>query len=211
MPYYPPSSAGTPGGSNTQVQFNDSSAFGGDAGLTYVKATDALTISGATTIGGLLDISGASAGQIKFPATQNASTDANTLDDYEEGTWTPTDASGAALTLKNPDDHTNGAKGGYIKIGQMVYQAHKIEYPVTADGSTAKIGGFPFTTENAAVPIYWGGYHTYTNSNGVTWNLNNNKTQADAFYGYAPGLTAQTNANMSAKVIYGNIQYRATA
>jgi hypothetical protein len=32
-----------PGGSNTQVQFNDSDAFGGDAGLTYVKATDTLT------------------------------------------------------------------------------------------------------------------------------------------------------------------------
>lgn len=27
---------------------------------------------------------------IKFPATQSASSDANTLDDYEEGTWTPT-------------------------------------------------------------------------------------------------------------------------
>jgi len=26
---------------------------------------------------------------ITFPATQSASTDANTLDDYEEGTWTP--------------------------------------------------------------------------------------------------------------------------
>lgn len=205
MPYYPPSSAGTPGGSNTQVQFNDSSTFGGDAGLTYNKTTDTLTLAG------LLDISGAAAGQIKFPATQNPSSDANTLDDYEEGTWTPVDSSGAGLTLKNPDDHTNGAKGGYVKIGQMVYQAHKIEYPSTADTSTAKIGGFPFTTENAAVPIYWGGYHTYTTSNGVTWNLNANKSLADAFYGYAPTLTPQTNANMSTKVIYGNIQYRCTA
>lgn len=34
---------GTPGGSNTQVQFNDASAFGGDAGLTYNKTTDTLT------------------------------------------------------------------------------------------------------------------------------------------------------------------------
>lgn len=37
---------GTPGGSNTQVQFNDSSAFGGDAGLTYNKASDVLTAVG---------------------------------------------------------------------------------------------------------------------------------------------------------------------
>ncbi len=35
---------GTPGGSNTQVQFNDSSAFGGDAGLTYDKTTDTLGV-----------------------------------------------------------------------------------------------------------------------------------------------------------------------
>ena len=35
--------AGTPGGSNTHVQFNDSSSFGGDAGLVYNKTTDTLT------------------------------------------------------------------------------------------------------------------------------------------------------------------------
>jgi hypothetical protein len=44
-----PAGGGTPGGSNTQVQFNDSSAFGGDAGLTYVKATDALTVVGSVS------------------------------------------------------------------------------------------------------------------------------------------------------------------
>jgi hypothetical protein len=41
----------SPGGSNTQVQFNDSSAFGGDAGLTYDKATDKLTVAGAVIAG----------------------------------------------------------------------------------------------------------------------------------------------------------------
>ena len=34
---------GTPGGANTQVQFNDSSTFGGDAGLVYNKTSDTLT------------------------------------------------------------------------------------------------------------------------------------------------------------------------
>lgn len=37
---------GTPGGSDTQVQFNDGGAFGGDAGLTYLKASDALVLAG---------------------------------------------------------------------------------------------------------------------------------------------------------------------
>jgi hypothetical protein len=35
--------SGTPGGSDTQVQFNDGGAFGGDAGLTYNKTTNVLT------------------------------------------------------------------------------------------------------------------------------------------------------------------------
>ena len=37
---------GTPGGVDTQVQFNDGGAFGGDAGLTYNKTTDELTLAG---------------------------------------------------------------------------------------------------------------------------------------------------------------------
>ena len=37
---------GTPGGDPTQVQFNDGGTFGGDAGLTYNKTTDELTLAG---------------------------------------------------------------------------------------------------------------------------------------------------------------------
>lgn len=43
------SGGGTPGGATTQVQFNDSGAFGGDAGMTYNKTTDALTLVGSIT------------------------------------------------------------------------------------------------------------------------------------------------------------------
>src|ERR1035437_4739505 len=70
----------------------------------------ATTVVGAS---GLFDISGASAGQIKFPATQNASADANTLDDYQEKkAWTPSDGSGAGLVLT-----INSAT--YTKIGNV--------------------------------------------------------------------------------------------
>jgi hypothetical protein len=44
--------AASPGGSNTQVQFNDSSSFGGDAGLTYNKTTDVLTVTGGAVLQG---------------------------------------------------------------------------------------------------------------------------------------------------------------
>ena len=42
---------GTPGGADTQVQFNDGGAFGGDAGLTYNKTTDLLTSPVGMNIG----------------------------------------------------------------------------------------------------------------------------------------------------------------
>ena len=51
---------------------------------------------------------------IKFPATQVASTDPNTLDDYEEGTWTPNIAN---FTVTG--DTTSTAT--YTKIGRVVY------------------------------------------------------------------------------------------
>ena len=51
-----------PGGSTTQVQFNDAGAFGGDAGMTYAKATDTLTLAGnlgcAEVVAANVDLSG---------------------------------------------------------------------------------------------------------------------------------------------------------
>jgi hypothetical protein len=61
------------------------------------------------------------------------------LDDYEEGTWTPTDASGAGLTL-------TVTAATYTKIGRMVYASLNITFPTTANGSTLILGGLPFTS-----------------------------------------------------------------
>jgi len=57
----------------------------------------------------------ASGAGITFPATQSASSNANTLDDYEEGTW-----SSSAITTSN----VTGASfynGYYTKIGNLVH------------------------------------------------------------------------------------------
>jgi hypothetical protein len=71
--------SGTPGGATTQVQFNDAGAFGGDAGLTYNKATGALTVVGFLRVG---TTPAAAAGHVRLPnnsgiAWRNA---ANTAD-----------------------------------------------------------------------------------------------------------------------------------
>jgi len=52
---------------------------------------------------------------ITFPATQSASSDANTLDDYEEGTWTPNQ--GGGLTVVG----AFSSSGRYTKIGRQVF------------------------------------------------------------------------------------------
>jgi hypothetical protein len=75
---------------------------------------------------------------IKFPATQVTSTDANTLDDYEEGTWTPTDGSGAGLTFTV--DHAT-----YTKVGRLVHIQTKLTFPATASGALSQINGLPFS------------------------------------------------------------------
>ena len=80
-------------------------------------------------------------GQIVFPATQSSSANANTLDDYEEGTWTPTDVSGAGLTFTN-------VGSSYVKVGQMVLVQMYINWPVTSDATGAQLGGLPFTVTN---------------------------------------------------------------
>ena len=71
--------------------------------------------STTSTLGALtqaLDLG--STGQIVFPATQNASSNANTLDDYEEGTWTPTMYFGTTLATAST------ASGRYVKVGGIV-------------------------------------------------------------------------------------------
>jgi len=79
-------------------------------------------------------------GQFEFPSTQIPSTDVNTLDDYEEGTWTPGDSSGAGLSLTSGDNR-------YTKVGRVVTMNFDITFPVTADTTAVNIGGFPFISE----------------------------------------------------------------
>jgi hypothetical protein len=76
---------------------------------------------------------------ITFPATQSASSDANTLDDYEEGTWTPTDGSGAGLSITNLGSY-------YTKVGRLVVATLDVVYPTTANTSAVSLAGFPFVS-----------------------------------------------------------------
>lgn len=93
--------------------------------------------------GGMLESNVSSSnGQLAFPATQNASADANTLDDYEEGTWTPSLLFGGGNTGLTYTVQV----GQYRKFGSHVHLWGVIL--LSAKGSStgsATISGIPFT------------------------------------------------------------------
>jgi hypothetical protein len=97
----------------------------------------------ANANGGVLQLSSG----ITFPATAVAATDANTLDDYEEGSWTPILAD--AETGGNTAASYTVNMGTYTKIGNLVRVNCTFTFPVTTGmtgGNQAHIRGLPFTT-----------------------------------------------------------------
>lgn len=103
---------------------------------TTIDATQVLSIGAGTTY--VLQGGTSSSGTgIAFPATQSASTDANTLDDYEEGDWTPS-LGGTATYLTQV--------GRYVKIGRSVTVSFRLRVNSIGTGSTTTISGLPFTT-----------------------------------------------------------------
>jgi hypothetical protein len=108
-----------------------------------ISFTQALTLNSNGNLalqGGTTSASGVG---VTFPASQSASTDANCLDDYEEGTFTPTFVG----STTNPTYTTSDLHGSYTKIGRVVYFSIGISVSgVTAQGTGGlQIGGLPFT------------------------------------------------------------------
>ena len=106
----------------------------------------------AVDLSGLLNASGVLAppsGQVSFPATQVASSDANTLDDYEEGSFTP-GWNGGTLTVTSCR---------YVKVGKFVNVSYDISFgsssssavsavdlPFASDAITFQTGSFNYST-----------------------------------------------------------------
>jgi len=83
-------------------------------------------------------------GQIGFPAVMNASADPNTLDDYEEGSWTPT----ATFSTPGTFVPTYAVQSGtYVKVGAIAYVCGILRFHSNAYSDAAgvfRLGGLPF-------------------------------------------------------------------
>jgi len=75
-----------------------------------------------------------------------SNTDANTLDDYEEGTWTPVYTGNGGSIGSTAYD---GRDGDYTKVGNIVYLSGYVDLSNNGDWSgTVLITGVPFNAAN---------------------------------------------------------------
>jgi len=154
--------------------------------LTTPVASTTIGVGGATA--------SASGSGITFPADQSilgASTNANTLDDYEEGTWTPSVGGTATYTYQF---------GTYVKIGRFVYISGQMTINILGTGSTFRISGLPFTVTNTVDCVAVANYFTSLAANVITPTLtiNASTTTMDVYSRTTAGV-----ASASAS-IFGN-------
>jgi hypothetical protein len=131
-----------------RIQSDSNLSFAiGSSNVAYFNTTSGLVLNNST-----LQTNG-----IKFPATQVSSDDANTLDDYEEGTWTP------QVNLLGTLTYTAYQVGKYQKVGNRVtvgFMVGVTSSDTTQDSGTLKITGLPYAVAsggdfwyNGVIPI----------------------------------------------------------
>jgi len=138
---------------------------------------------------------------IMFPATQSASGDPNTLDDYEEGTYTP---SVTGSTSGGP--FTFGTQSGYYtKIGREVKVSMFMSH-----NSTISLGGaykisLPFTVADYA----GGGFVTYF-ANWIGQSPRIFQIEASTTYGYLRSFSTTEMVDMQSGHVQNNTSYMLT-
>jgi hypothetical protein len=153
----------------------------------------------ASTIGVGGATAAASGAGITFPASQSASSDANTLDDYEEGAFTPTIASGFSVA---PTSYTT-QQGFYRKIGSVVYFVIGLD----ANGATASaadliIGGLPFSTASSYSGAYLNFQASFNTNTGDVYHIPVNSNEIKVYTNTGAGRAGNAaNVNINNAVV----------
>lgn len=130
---------------------------------------------------------------IDFSATSDGSgtTTSELLDDYEEGTWTPTIGGNTGSS----GNVYNYQQGQYTKIGNVVIAHFKLQISSwgTNTGFTTVIGGFPFASlarsqETGHFNVVWA--NTNTNFVNMYMYIGATSSTGGAFRGYAAATAA---------------------
>jgi hypothetical protein len=150
---------------------------------------------------------------LKFPSTQVPSSDANTLDDYEEGTFTPGVLFGGSATGLTYNSQT----GRYIKIGSLVVCWIRLDIDQKGSSTgTATLTGLPFTVLNENTQLGGGVATRFAAMSGLTGfpgiRLNANATTGTFITGGATGSADLTDANFNNSAsMYLTVSYNASA
>lgn len=175
---------------------------------------NAPTITGAPVFSGIPSLTG---GGLKFPATQVPSADANTLDDYEEGTWTP------SLTFVTPGNLAvtySSQAGTYVKVGNVVSFGFLVltsTFTHTTASGLLQVTGLPFGTGGNFVAAGALVMQGYTKANYTSLVFETGTAGQQVLYVLAGG-SGQTRIELAvadvptgtAKVIYGSGTYNAS-
>jgi len=152
-------------------------------------------------------------GGIKFPATQVSSADANTLDDYEEGGFTP------SISYPTPGTSSFGfaiRDAAYVKIGRYVFVSGVIVLNAFTKGSAAgtlRITGLPFANSGGVANI------VISSISLVNWtfsvvpqaSLGPSATTLDLIVQQSGGAVSNINDPASNSSIYFNCYYLAAS
>lgn len=171
-----------------------------DANFTVARTDAVNSFTGDQTLSTGNLVIGTSGKGIDFSANPNpAGMTSEILNDYEEGTFTPSDVSGAGLTFSN-------VIGLYTKVGRLVTCTVQFQYPVTADGSQARVS-IPFAAINSNA-AGGGIFYVNTPSPGLV-NAQPNVTGAQSYFvlSNVPNGTAFINANASGIYFRGVFYY----
>jgi len=164
-------------GSVTNASVSASAAIA----LSKLATTGTMTFASTIGVGGATPA--ASGAGVSFPATASASTDANTLDDYEEGTWTIA-VQGSST---NPTVGYNFRVGTYVKVGKNVtLNGHFRTSSVAGGSGDVLITGLPFAVDNTSNYTTVGVCYTFNTATSkfpYYVRLDNGGTSITLYYG----------------------------
>ena len=119
------------------------------------------------------------------------------LDDYEEGTWTPSYGG----TTGDPTVTFSTQFGYYTKIGNFVYCNLRINLSAASGGSgSLRLTGLPFTPQNLTGSLHTSGFAyraNWTVAGPDGTYIINNQAFAYLFAGAVTGVTSLTPTNLS--------------
>ena len=184
--------SGEPGGSNTQVQFNDSGAFGGDSDFTYNKTTNTLTVPNLAVED--VDVTGVSNALTVNCDSGNVgiyviSTDSIATIRFEDSATNDVIIAGA-----EGDDFFIRTDDGGFKIKTQENATTALEVTAAGELKTHNIGNI-FDTEAYLTPVDFTisdntSYPVYSRTNGGDSELNNSATSAFATFQVPLGYEA---------------------